>query len=71
MMPSFSISGLILFVIFVILVVRTIGKFRGNRSNTRVAPRGAGPSGNAFCTNCGAALSGGERFCGGCGTRRA
>jgi hypothetical protein len=69
-MPSFSLSGLILFAIFVILVVRTIGKFSGSRSNTGVAPRGTGPSGNAFCTNCGAALSGDGLFCGGCGTRR-
>jgi len=69
-MPSFSLSGLIVFAIFVIVVVRIIGRFGGSRSNTSVAPRGAGPSGNAFCTNCGAALSGGGVFCGGCGTRR-
>ena len=49
-MPSFSLSRLILFAIFAILVVRMIGKFSGNRSNTGVAPRGAGSSGNAFCT---------------------
>jgi hypothetical protein len=69
-MPSLSLRGLILLAIAALLILRTIRRFGANRYNTIATPRETNPSGNVFCTNCGAALPGAGLFCGGCGTRR-
>lgn len=69
-MFSFGLRGLILIAIAAILILRTVRKLGANRSNTVPAARGTVSSGNAFCTNCGAALESGGSFCGGCGARR-
>jgi hypothetical protein len=64
-MPTLSLRGLILLVIATFLIVRMVRRFGATRPNTIGVNRG----GNAFCTNCGAALPGSGSFCGGCGTR--
>jgi len=69
-MPTLSLRGLILLVIATFLIVRMVRRFGANRPNTIGVNRGTPSSkGNAFCTNCGAALPGTGLFCGGCGAR--
>jgi hypothetical protein len=68
-MPTFSLRGLILLAIATFLIVRMVRRFGANRPKTVGGNQGTPSSGNAFCTNCGAALPGSGLFCGGCGAR--